>query len=166
MLQLQQQQTAIWFLIISCIALTRAGVSEQPQQPAQQQLQSGNILPGKYHAYTQQQQQQYQKQQNTKKLHILAVAKNPHLQQQQLQQQQETYLQQPQVHAKLAVASGRQENPIKNWFGVFNRNHTRPQSSTQNANNGAPAHGASSSATANHQVSQDSMATTKTCSCR
>lgn len=152
MLQLERQ-TVIWFLIISCIALTWA-VNEQLQ--VQQQHSGNNILPGKYHAYTQQQQQQQlklkQKQQNTKKLHIVGVAKTAaHLQQRQ-----------PQVHAKLAEASGRQENPIKNWLGVFNRNHTtRPQASASFSSSSS-----SASATANHQVSQDSMVTTKTCSCR
>ncbi|XP_065361336.1 venom protease [Calliphora vicina] len=121
MLHLEQ---TVCILIISCICLTLA-LNEH----------DGNILPGKYHAYSQQ-------------LPKKVPAKGLDLHQHRLHQ------------IKLAASqpSGRQENPIKTWFGVFNRNNSKPQSNTTtngvNANNNAGA-----------AAAQDTLYST-TCSCR
>ncbi|XP_037824476.1 LOW QUALITY PROTEIN: venom protease-like [Lucilia sericata] len=89
MLHLQQ---TVCILIVSCICLTTTTLALNERD--------GNILPGKYHAYSQQQQHHH-----TKKLH----AKGLDL---------------PTSHQTKLAASTRQENPIKTWFGVFNRNNS------------------------------------------
>lgn len=125
MLHLQQ---TVCILIISCICLTLA-LNEH----------DANILPGKYHAYSQQQ---------SKKLPAKGLDLQHHHQHHNLLHQTKLAASQP---------SGRQENPIKTWFGVFNRNNSKPQSNTTtngvNANNNAGA------------AAQDVLYST-TCSCR
>lgn len=91
MLHLQQ---TVCILIISCIYFTLA-----------QSVPSSNILPGKYHAYSQH---------HTKKLHA-TKAKGLDLQ----------HHHHPNQQRKLAIA--RQENPINYWINTFNRNKSRPQ---------------------------------------
>lgn len=132
MLHLATQTVCI--LIISCIYLISTTLAVNEHDTA-------NILPGKYHAYNQN--HQY----HTKKLHAKGLVDVQNLQ----------------SPAKLLTSSssvqsqslGRQENPIKNWFGVFNRNNSKPQANATNAGAGAAA----------TNVAQDTIYST-TCSCR
>lgn len=152
MLHLKQ---TVCILIISCICLinTKTTLAVNERDVA-------NILPGKYHAYNQNHQNH---QYHTKKLHAKGLLDIT----QQQQQQHQQHLQSP---AKLLTSTtssssssstsqsqsmGRQENPIKNWFGVFNRNNSKPQAN-------ATAASANPAAT---NVAQDTIYST-TCSCR
>ncbi|KAM7358778.1 venom protease isoform 1-T2 [Cochliomyia hominivorax] len=69
------------------------------------------------------------------------------------------------LHAKgldSIPTTGRQENPIKTWFGVFNRNNSKPQTNaTATTTAAAAANGANPAA----NVAQDTIYAT-TCSCR
>lgn len=106
---------------------------------------AANVIPGKYHAYT-----QHTQQQPPKKLHVSAIAaaqSQPAQKQQQYkyQQQQQTRQQRVDAVKPVAVPSSKL-NPIRNWFGIFNRNN-------------AQATAAAATATA-HDT------TTTTCNCR
>ncbi|XP_067648311.1 venom protease [Eurosta solidaginis] len=89
---------------------------------------SSIVIPGKYHGYTQYLQQQ---QQSAKKLHVSAMAsqqqhkhqlkKQQHYQQQQQQQRQ----QRVDGAVKPVALPSSKFNPIRNWFGIFNRNNAQ-----------------------------------------
>nr|XP_014086279.1 venom protease [Bactrocera oleae]XP_036216844.1 venom protease [Bactrocera oleae]XP_036216845.1 venom protease [Bactrocera oleae] len=84
------------------------------------------VIPGKYHAYTQHAQQ-------PKKLHVSAIAAQKPLSQQQASKQQQKHYQEQQQQQRqqrvdavkpVAVPSSKL-NPIRNWFGIFNRNNAQ-----------------------------------------
>lgn len=98
MLHLRQ---IVFILIVSCftVALTER---------------DSNILPGKYHAYNQ---PHHQNHHHSKKLHAASLSSSSlSAKGLDLHHTKSLDVEQP---------STRQENPIKNWFGIFNRNNSK-----------------------------------------
>lgn len=96
------------------------------------------VIPGKYHAYTQHAQQ-------PKKLHVSAIAAQKPLSQQQASKQQQKHYQQQQQQQRqqrvdavkpVAVPSSKL-NPIRNWFGIFNRNNAQATAAAATAHDTA-----------------------------
>ncbi|XP_053954145.1 venom protease [Anastrepha ludens] len=78
---------------------------------------SSIVIPGKYHAYTQ------HLQQPAKKVHVSASA--AHQKQQHEQHEQKQQRQQRVDVVKPVILPSSKLNPIRNWFGIFNRNNAQ-----------------------------------------
>ncbi|XP_036326548.1 venom protease-like [Rhagoletis pomonella] len=86
---------------------------------------SSIVIPGKYHAYT-----QHLPQSTYKKVHVSATATATHQHHHQMKQQQQQQQNQQQRQQRVDVAKpvalpSAKLNPIRNWFGIFNRNNAQ-----------------------------------------